>query len=140
MSTTLNTFRQNISKRKKTLQISLYFSIISFTKTQNIQERKYMCTRKIEALSRNQYFCAKARSITYSEYAFVALFIPHAKCIRRIILSALACITVPYFSTLSQKINDSRKRKAVELKSILVFSAAVCLKHSWSKGELSALS
>jgi hypothetical protein len=39
----------------------------------------------------------KAISITYSECVSVALVIQHAKRMRRIILSSVACLAVPYF-------------------------------------------
>ena len=78
-STSLNTIRQKFQKRKNP-QISLHFSTFSFTKMQYIQGRQCMCTWKIDALSRNLYFCAKARSMTYSEFMFVALVIQHVKC------------------------------------------------------------
>jgi hypothetical protein len=32
---------------------------------------------------------------TYSEYVFAALVIQHAKCIRPILLSSVACLAVP---------------------------------------------
>ena len=41
--------------------------------------------------------------ITYSECVFVTLSIQHAMRIRRIILSSVACLARPYFSTLSHK-------------------------------------
>jgi hypothetical protein len=43
---------------------------------------------------------AKARMITYSVCLSVTLGIQHAKRMRRIIFSSVACSAVPYFSTL----------------------------------------
>ena len=40
-----------------------------------------------------------SRSITYSELGFVALVIQHAKRMGHIILSSVASLTPPYFST-----------------------------------------
>jgi hypothetical protein len=41
----------------------------------------------------------KKLSIKYYECVFVALFIQHAKRMRRFMLSSVACLGVPYFST-----------------------------------------
>jgi len=41
--------------------------------------------------------------ITYSECVFIALYIQHVKRICRIILSSLACQTLPHIFTLSKK-------------------------------------
>ena len=43
------------------------------------------------------------QSVTYYECVCVALVIQHIKSMRRIILSCVACLAVPYFSTLSDK-------------------------------------
>jgi hypothetical protein len=48
----------------------------------------------------------KGICITYSECVSVALVIKHAKRMRRIILSSVACLTVQYFSILSHKRHD----------------------------------
>jgi len=47
--------------------------------------------------SRNEYWCGKARIITYSEYVFIALIIHHAKRMPHILFSSLACPALPYF-------------------------------------------
>jgi hypothetical protein len=58
---------------------------------------------------------------TYSEYVYVALVIQRAKRMRSVILSFLACVAVPYFSTLSHKRYDFRKI-LFYIKCIVLFS------------------
>jgi hypothetical protein len=53
--------------------------------------------------SHNHCCGGKAITITYSECVSVALVIQHAKGVRRIILSYVACPDLPYFSALSHK-------------------------------------
>ena len=50
-----------------------------------------------------------------------ALVIQYAKRIRRIILSSVACLAVPYFSTLCHKRHDIRK-KLLNIKYLFLFS------------------
>jgi hypothetical protein len=64
--------------------------------------------RNIEARLQKHGCCGKAVSIKYSQCLSAALVIQHAKRLRRIILSSVAWLAVPYFSTLS--INDFRKK------------------------------
>jgi hypothetical protein len=70
----------------------------------NEQNRKWTCKRDTEVRSSN-HFCynGKAISITYSQYVTVALVIQHTKNMRRVILSSVACLPLPYFFTLSHK-------------------------------------
>jgi hypothetical protein len=51
----------------------------------------------LEAFLQNHCYHGKAISITYCECVSVALVIQHAKRMRRIILSSVACLAVPYF-------------------------------------------
>ena len=67
--------------------------------------------RNIQARSCNHCCCGKAINVTYSECVSVALVVQHAKRMRRIILTYVACMAVPYFSTLSHKRQEYRKKK-----------------------------
>jgi hypothetical protein len=63
------------------------------------RKKKYrQCTnkRKVER-SRNHSCRGKAIGVTYSEGLSVPLVIQHAKRMRRIILSSVACLALPFF-------------------------------------------
>ena len=61
----------------------------------------------------------KERSITYCVCVCVALFIQHAKRMRRAILSSLACLAVPNSSKLSHTRHDFRKQKLLNIECVL---------------------
>jgi hypothetical protein len=72
----------------------------------------------VQARSPNHCCRGKAMSITYCECVFVALVFQQAKRTRRVILPPVTCPSVPYFSTLSQKLHDFPKEKKKVLLSI----------------------
>ena len=74
------------------------------------EDSQYKYKRNIEAPSCNHFCSGKAINITYSECVSVALVIQYKMRMRRIILSSVACQSVPYSSKLSHKLHDFRKK------------------------------
>ena len=91
--------------------------------------------RNFEARSRHHCCRGEAISITYSQYVCVALFIQKARCIRRIILSSVACPAVSHSSTLYHKRQDLRKNVIEHTVRVLVLPTTFVLNISHSKSD-----
>jgi hypothetical protein len=76
----------------------------------------------IEARSRNHSWCGKAISITYYEPVFVAFVIQPVKGRRRVLLSSVACQSLPYFPTLLHKRHDFIREIIEHKMCVLIFS------------------
>jgi hypothetical protein len=87
----------------------------------NVKTETVYVYRNNEARSRNHCCHWKASISTYSECVSVALVIRHAKRMRRIILSSVACPVVPYFTTLSQKTAWLKKKTKTYWKENVCF-------------------
>jgi hypothetical protein len=91
----------------------------------------------IKGRSRNHCCRGQAISITYSECVSVALVIQHAKRMRCIILSSVACMVLQYVCTLSYKRHDFWK-KLLNIKFLLDYLCKFVsnISHSKKKWEI----
>jgi hypothetical protein len=96
----------------------------------SIQDRQCAYKRIIKAHSRNNYCRENAISVTYSKCVFVAFVIQHAMRVRRII-SSVASLAVPLFSTLSHKRPDFRENVIEHKIRVLILSTTFVKKISF---------
>jgi hypothetical protein len=81
--------------------------------------------RNTEARWRNHCCRGQAISVAYSACMSVALVIQHEKRMRPIIMSSVACLTLPYLSTLSYYRHDFRKKITEHKVCVFQFSLQV---------------
>jgi len=94
-------------------------SLLSIRIEWNVTRQEMYIWRNMRARSRN-HSCRCKRNITYSENVFLALVTKHSKRMRRIILSSVACLALPYFPTLSHIRNDFRGGGVIEHTGVLI--------------------
>jgi len=91
----------------------------------NIAVNKMCNVRKRNTEAQSRLLQWKTVSITYSECVSVALICQLSKCLCRIMVSSVACPTLPHFFTLSHKRHDFRKKNMENVMSVLMFSKTI---------------
>jgi hypothetical protein len=114
--------KQRVTKYNRNVHVCFVWGANQYLNVIYKQDRQCVFKRNIETRSRNHCCRRKAINIGYSEFVSVALVIQHAKRMRRIILSSVGCLPVPYFSTLSHKRHDLQKKMLLNMKCVFWFS------------------
>ena len=70
----------------------------------------------------HNHFCSGKPITTYSEYVSVALVMQHVKHIHHIMLPHVACLALPYSSTLSHKQHELWKNITKYIMCVLILS------------------
>jgi hypothetical protein len=87
-----------------------------------LQDRQYTYTVIWRRVRVTIFAEEEQELLTYSECVSVALVIQHVKRMRRIILSSVACLALPHFSTLSHKRLDFRENVIENKMCVLIFT------------------
>ena len=86
------------------------------------QDKQCMYKPNSEGCSRNRLCRRKVICVTYSDCVSVALFIQHANRVCYVILSAVACLAVPYFLHVISYKERSSEEVAEHKMYVLIFS------------------
>ena len=73
-----------------------------------------LTTRRIRVI----IVALESKTISYSECVYVVLIMQHAKRMRHITLSSMACPALPYFPPLNHKRHHFREKKLLNIKYV----------------------